>query len=81
MLLPVLPRLLPLLLLLLLLPRQAMVPVWDLLNHITGDVNVRLHHCSKRWAGLSRSKGRTASQGRESSAAARARLVHPRWQR
>eukprot|EP00198_Chlamydomonas_reinhardtii_P014034 XP_001703371.1 predicted protein [Chlamydomonas reinhardtii] len=27
---------------------QAMVPVWDLLNHITGDVNVRLHHCSKR---------------------------------
>ncbi|EFJ47106.1 hypothetical protein VOLCADRAFT_105180 [Volvox carteri f. nagariensis] len=27
---------------------QAMVPVWDLLNHITGRVNVRLHHCAKR---------------------------------
>ncbi|KAG2442960.1 hypothetical protein HXX76_003034 [Chlamydomonas incerta] len=27
---------------------QAMVPVWDLLNHITGEVNVRLHHCRKR---------------------------------
>jgi hypothetical protein len=23
---------------------QGMVPVWDLLNHITGAVNVRLHH-------------------------------------
>ena len=23
---------------------QAMVPVWDLLNHITGKVNVKLHH-------------------------------------
>ncbi|KAG2499217.1 hypothetical protein HYH03_002797 [Edaphochlamys debaryana] len=27
---------------------QAMVPVWDLLNHITGKVNVRLFHCPKR---------------------------------
>ncbi|GLC35928.1 hypothetical protein PLESTB_000520300 [Pleodorina starrii] len=27
---------------------QAMVPVWDLLNHITGRVNVRLYHCAKR---------------------------------
>ncbi|PNH08982.1 N-lysine methyltransferase setd6 [Tetrabaena socialis] len=27
---------------------EAMVPVWDLLNHITGEVNVRLHHCPKR---------------------------------
>ncbi|GFR41412.1 hypothetical protein Agub_g2095 [Astrephomene gubernaculifera] len=27
---------------------QAMVPVWDLLNHITGAVNVRLHHCARR---------------------------------
>ncbi len=27
---------------------QAMVPVWDALNHITGKVNVRLHHCTKR---------------------------------
>ncbi|KXZ56370.1 hypothetical protein GPECTOR_1g328 [Gonium pectorale] len=27
---------------------QAMVPVWDLLNHITGSVNVRLHHCARR---------------------------------
>ncbi|GLI68824.1 hypothetical protein VaNZ11_013329, partial [Volvox africanus] len=27
---------------------QAMVPVWDLLNHITGQVNVRLYHCAKR---------------------------------
>jgi hypothetical protein len=23
---------------------QGMVAVWDLLNHITGRVNVRLHH-------------------------------------
>jgi SET domain-containing protein 6 len=23
---------------------QGMVPVWDLLNHITGAVNVKLHH-------------------------------------
>ncbi|BDA47006.1 probable N-lysine methyltransferase setd6 at N-terminal half [Coccomyxa sp. Obi] len=29
---------------------QAMVPMWDALNHITGHANVRLHHCSKKGA-------------------------------
>eukprot|EP00955_Chlamydomonas_euryale_P056843 356573-Chlamydomonas_euryale.AAC.1 len=23
---------------------QSLVPVWDALNHVTGRVNVRLHH-------------------------------------
>ena len=23
---------------------QAMVPLWDMLNHVTGRCNVRLHH-------------------------------------
>jgi N-lysine methyltransferase SETD6 len=27
---------------------QAMVPLWDLLNHVTGQANVRLHHCSDK---------------------------------
>uniref|UniRef100_A0A0G4I151 SET domain-containing protein n=1 Tax=Chromera velia CCMP2878 TaxID=1169474 RepID=A0A0G4I151_9ALVE len=26
---------------------QAMVPFWDMLNHVTGRVNVRLHHCEE----------------------------------
>lgn len=27
---------------------QALVPVWDALNHITGKKNVRLNHNDKR---------------------------------
>jgi SET domain-containing protein 6 len=27
---------------------QGMVPVWDLLNHITGAMNVKLHHDAER---------------------------------
>jgi hypothetical protein len=27
---------------------QGMVPVWDLLNHISGAANVRLHHDAQR---------------------------------
>jgi SET domain-containing protein 6 len=27
---------------------QGMVAVWDLLNHITGAVNVKLHHDSEK---------------------------------
>ena len=27
---------------------QALVPVWDALNHITGAKNVRLHHNEKK---------------------------------
>lgn len=27
-----------------------MVPFWDMLNHVTGAVNVRLHHDAKRGA-------------------------------
>ena len=30
--------------LLLALHMQAMVPLWDALNHVTGRCNVRLHH-------------------------------------
>ena len=26
---------------------QAMVPMWDALNHVTGRANVRLHHCER----------------------------------
>lgn len=26
----------------------GMVPMWDMLNHVTGKVNVRLHHCEDR---------------------------------
>ena len=29
---------------------QAMVPLWDALNHITGAANVRLHHCARTGA-------------------------------
>ncbi|EIE21805.1 SET domain-containing protein, partial [Coccomyxa subellipsoidea C-169] len=29
---------------------QAMVPMWDALNHITGHANVRLHHCARKGA-------------------------------
>ena len=29
---------------------QAMVPMWDALNHITGRANVRLHHCARTGA-------------------------------
>ncbi|KAL3144369.1 hypothetical protein ABBQ32_004124 [Trebouxia sp. C0010 RCD-2024] len=29
---------------------QAMVPLWDMLNHVTGQCNVRLHHSSKHEA-------------------------------
>ncbi|KAF8073173.1 SETD6 [Scenedesmus sp. PABB004] len=29
---------------------HAMVPVWDLLNHVTGAANVRLHHDAERGA-------------------------------
>ena len=29
---------------------QAMVPMWDALNHITGEANVRLHHCPRTGA-------------------------------
>lgn len=25
-----------------------MVAMWDMLNHVTGQVNVRLHHCPQR---------------------------------
>ena len=30
-----------------LLVLQAMVPMWDALNHVTGRANVRLHHCER----------------------------------
>lgn len=30
------------------LSMQAMVPLWDLLNHVTGKANVRLNHDAKR---------------------------------
>lgn len=26
---------------------QAMVPMWDALNHVTGRANIRLHHCER----------------------------------
>ncbi len=29
---------------------QAMVPIWDALNHVTGRANVRLHHCEEAGA-------------------------------
>ncbi|GIL72649.1 hypothetical protein Vretimale_4391 [Volvox reticuliferus] len=43
---------------------QAMVPVWDLLNHITGQVNVRLYHCARRHV-LQMIATRDISQGEE----------------
>lgn len=27
---------------------HAMVPMWDMLNHVTGQSNVRLHHCAEQ---------------------------------
>ena len=29
---------------------QAMVPVWDAVNHVTGHCNTRLHHCAESGA-------------------------------
>ena len=29
---------------------QAMVPVWDAVNHVTGQCNTRLHHCAESGA-------------------------------
>ena len=29
---------------------QALVPIWDAVNHVTGCCNTRLHHCAKTGA-------------------------------
>lgn len=29
---------------------QALVPIWDAVNHVTGRCNTRLHHCAKTGA-------------------------------
>jgi hypothetical protein len=40
---------------------QAMVPVWDLLNHITGQVNVKLSHDEHK--GVLQVRGEGGGQG------------------
>jgi hypothetical protein len=56
------------------MPRQAMVPFWDVLNHVTGRANVRLHHC-ERGGGLQMIATRDIGQARPAGALARHRAA------